>query len=192
MQCLIKSMNSQRNIRAFTLVEILAASACAIILIAIVYNFYNVVKKIYTDQASSQVLENGANIILSKMIEGGTESTGVFRLSQASTYSITTGLDCNGVIATTQLHFLDTGPLGTDNNDRWYALNNTCDEVIYHHPTTDKPAGADEVIYKAPEGANIAFSFWIDSVFVAGIDIQLTHNNATGAAATLVNVRNHL
>ena len=64
------------------LVEMLMAVAFSVLLMTGVYGFYTVASQSYSSGISGQTLQDGANIVLSKIIEGETESGVVYRLSQ--------------------------------------------------------------------------------------------------------------
>ncbi len=177
------------NKKAFTLVEIMVSTACTLALILAVYNFYNLTKQVYTSVLSRQTLQDGANIVLSKIIEGGTEPTGVFRLAQGASYCIGSGLSC-GTINASELHFW-----GTDSIERWYFLDNARTSLMYHHPTAANPAGADERVYAAPKGSILTLLFWIPTgnypAADVGVNVALTQNTITGSVTTQINLRNH-
>ena len=192
--CLIERMCIKMNKRAFTLIEVLIATAFSVVLILVVVTFYSVTRKVYSSGLSMQLLEDGANIVLSKIIEGKTEPGGVFRLAQAVSYCFGPGTNCTPS-SPNQLYFI-----GTDGINRWYHLNNTSTSLLYHHPTAGSPLGADEMIYTAPAGATLTLSFWpptaIDPNFKypaadVGITVTLTQNTVTGSVSTLVDLRNH-
>ncbi len=182
------------NRKAFTLAEVLIALAFSVSLMIVVTNFYSVTRKVFADGLSRQSLEDGAHIILSRIIGGKTEPGGVVRLAQAVEYCFGPGAGCLPS-SQHQLYFTCL-----DNISRWYRLDNTNTSLIYHHPTAASPAGEDEVIYIAPSGVTIALDFWsptaIDPNFrypagAVGVSVTLTQNSITGFASTLVNLRNH-
>ena len=86
--CLIKTMRTIMNNHAFTMVELMMAVAFTVLLMTGVYGFYNVSSQTYSAGISGQTLQDAANIALSQIIEGKTESTGVYRLSTAKSYYI--------------------------------------------------------------------------------------------------------
>lgn len=183
------------NKKAYTLVEIMVSLTLALIVIIGMFNFYNVTRQVYSSSISRQTLEQGANLVLSKMIEGGTEPGGVYRLMQGVSYCIGAGVSpsCHTAI-TSELHFW-----GPDGIERWYHLNSTNTSLLYHHPMASNTQGADEMIYTAPRGTTITLLFWIPAVnysaAVVGASVTLTQNvlgaTITGSATTLVNLRNH-
>ena len=172
-----------KNRKAQTLVELLITSVLVIILISSALGAFMLVKQIYSTSIAQANLQRDANIIMRKIIKGERESGGIFRLSEAVTYSIK---------SIGELHFV-----GTDNTERWYYLNNTGTSILYHHPGF---AVQDEVIYTAPPGAVITLRFWppSGSVFTnidVGIDVAVSQNilgkNISGSVTTIVNLRNH-
>ena len=183
------------NKKGFTLVEIMMATLISVVLFVGIFNFYYVSKSIYALGIARQALEDGAHVVVSKMIEGGTEAGGgTYRLAQGVSYCIGSGASC-GTVTTSELHFR-----GTDSIERWYSLNNTNTALIYHHPIAGSPGGADETIYTAPMGAAMTLLFWIPAVnnypaAAVGVNVTLTKNvfgkNVTGSAATVVTLRNH-
>ena len=174
------------NNRAFTLVEIMIAATIAVIVIGIVLGFYSFSNQAYSMGVSRQQLQDDANIILTKIIEGKSEPGGVFRLSEAVSYNI---------VGISELHFV-----GTDSIERWFSLDNSSTSIIYHHPTISSPAGEDETICRVPTGSTITLRFSIPSGaqytgVVIGIDAAETKNvsgnTISGSASTYVNIRNH-
>lgn len=177
-------MRKLMNKKAFTLVETILATAFTVVLVTVVVNFYNTTRIVNSAGTSGQVLQDGSNLVLAKIIEGKTEPTGVFRLAEAVSYSI---------VSLSELHFL-----GTDGTQRWYKLNGTSTQLLYHHPTSS--GTIDEVIYTVPTNATLTLRFWIPSVAnyaaaVIGIDAALTQTvlgrSISGSSSTIVNLRNH-
>ena len=170
--------------RAFTLAEVLVATVVATFLIGTVVVFSNAARQAYSGGISGENLQEGANIILAKIIEGGEEPGGVFRLSEATSYNLA------GI---SELHFI-----GTDSVERFFCLNNASTAVIYHHPTGS--GTMDQTIFTAPPGATITLRFSIPTGpqytgVVVGIDVALIQNFAgrtlSGSASTYVTIRNH-
>jgi len=160
------------------------AVAFTAILMIMVYNFYNATRAVYATGVAGQVLQDGVNTALSQMIQGKTEPTGVYRLSEAVSYTIT---------SLSEMHFV-----GTDGIERWYKLNAGATQLIYHHPTTN--GTVDEVIYQAPATAIMTLRFSIPTVAnysaaVVGIDLSIAQTVSgravSGAASTIVQLRNH-
>lgn len=214
-RCLIKNNN------AFSLVEMMIAVAFTVLLLTGVYGFYNVSNQSYSSGITGQTLQDGANIVLSKIIEGETESNVVYRLSSAVSYLIPNGsanalytcggasqaAPCNANNLSGELYYCQDSPcLGANDPQvpRWYYLNSTGTSIIYHHP---KAGGGtiDETIYTAPRGATLSLRFSPAAVGVPlnviEIDVALTKNLAanitnkklatSGAASTYVLLRNH-
>lgn len=172
------------NKNGFTLIETLMATVFTVLLVMVVVNFYNVSRVAYVTGVAGQTFQDGVHVMLSQIIQGKTEPGGVFRLSEATSYSI---------VNISELHFW-----GTDNVERWYRLNNTSTQLIYHHPTAS--GAVDEVIYTAPAGATITLRFSVPAVAnyassVVGVDIALSQTIngrvVTGSSSTIVHLRNH-
>ena len=103
------------NKKSFTLVEVMISTAILLVLMIFVFNFYNVTRVVYSRNLYQQMLTDGTNIMLGRIIEGKTEPSGVVRLAQAVSYCIGSGVNCAGV-SSSELHFW-----GTDNIERWYS-----------------------------------------------------------------------
>ena len=185
------------NKKAFTLVEILMATAITLILVVGMFNYYYVSKTAYITGLSKQMLADGANLVLSKISEGGIESGGgVYRLAQGVSYCIGSGTSPScGVVSTSELHFWCT-----DGIERWYRLGSGSASLIYHHPTTGNPSGADETVYTTPTGSTFStLLFCIPTgnypAANVGVSVTLAQNvsgkTITGSATTIVNLRNH-
>ncbi len=188
-------MRRHLNIYAHTLVEVMMATAFAVILFGAVYNSYSMVKQVYVSSTASQSLQSGANLILARIIQGGTESTGIFRLSEGVSYT---------VVSLSRLNFV-----GLDGNTRSYSLNGAGTQVIYSHPcgvcaTSSTVLGLanyiDEVIYTAPTGAaiNLRFSpptnpLYTGVYITVYVDLTQTVNGQTlsGSTSTMILLRNH-
>ncbi len=89
--CLIKPMRTTLNNNAFTLMELMMAVSFSVLLMTGIYGFYNASNQVYNSGVSEQNLQTAANIVLSKIIEGETESGVVYRLSTAASYMIPNG-----------------------------------------------------------------------------------------------------
>ena len=172
------------NNKAFTLVEIMIVLLISVITIGTVLSFFYFSNKAYSMGVSRQQLQDDANVILTKIIEGKSEPAGVFRLSEAVSYNI---------VGISELHFV-----GTDSIERWFSLDNSSASIIYHHPTAF--GTTDEIIYSVSTGATITLRFSIPtgaqySGVVIGIDAAITKNVSgniiSGSASTYVNIRNH-
>ncbi|MBF0618701.1 MAG: type II secretion system protein [Candidatus Omnitrophica bacterium] len=184
----------RNNNNAFTLVEMLLATACAVVLMVGVFNYNNILRTAFRLGLAGQVLQDGANIIVARIIQGAIEPGGIYRLSQGVSYCIGSGArpaSCSTPDAA-QLHYW-----GTDGVERWYYLNESRTAFIYHHPTPLSPGGDDEILYHAPVGATITLYFWplAASNKDVGVSVALVQNifgsPVTGSLTTLVNLRNH-
>src|SRR5665213_2472258 len=89
--CLTKPMRAPMNHHGFTLVEMMMAVAFSVLLLTGVYGFYNASSQSFSSGISGQNFQDGANIVLSKIIEGESESGVVYRLSTAVSYMIPNG-----------------------------------------------------------------------------------------------------
>jgi Tfp pilus assembly protein PilE len=191
------------NNKGFNLVELMMAVAFSLLLMTAVYGFYNIARQSYFSGISGQSLQDGANIVLSKIIEGKSESNVVYRLSTAVSYMIPNN-------STGDLYYCQVSPCTSgDLTARRYYLNTTVDakgaityQVIYHHP---KAGGGtiDEMIYTAPNGSILTLRFSPAAVGtpanVLEIDVALNQNlsqkansrTISGTASTFVLIRNH-
>jgi hypothetical protein len=213
--CLIKNNN------AFTLVEMMIAVGFSVVLMTGVYGFYNASSQAYSSGISGQNLQDGANIILSKIIEGETESNVVYRLATSASYMVPNGVGtalytcgsgtkvapCNTSNTSGELYYCQDSLCSTgDATARWYYLNSTGTSVIYHHPKTGGGT-TEETIYAAPTGSSINLRFspaqnnGVVIPNVLEVDVDLAKNlsptitNArlatSGGASTFVLMRNH-
>jgi len=206
--CLTKLMCTKMNNKAFTIVELMLAVGFSVLLLTGVYGFYTAASQVYSSGIAGQSLQDGANIILSKIIEGQSESGTVYRLSTSETY---------GIPNSNIIYFCQDNPLippcGTsDSTVRWYTLDPTSTSLRYYHPTSN-PLGYD-VIYTAPKNTTITLRFspaqepnplppptTITIPNVIEIDVALTENllpnvtnnrlAASGSASTFVLLRDH-
>lgn len=172
------------NEKAFTLTELIISAALTVTFTAVILTALIVSKQICNFVTTEQGLQQAATAVLGKIITGGSEPTGTFRLSEATLF------DCPGTSGTV-LNFT-----GTDTIVRSYFLNGS--SIIYQHPG----AGGvlqNEVIYTVPPNLNLTLRFW--SVVVGeprvGIYIGLTRPTTgqdravSGSVGTTVNIRNH-
>ena len=204
--CLTRSIATPLSNRAFTLIELMTAVAFTVLLLTGVYGFYNASSQSYSSGITAQSLQDGANIVLSKIIEGSTESNVVFRLSTSTSYYIPN--------SNTLYYCQDSPCTAADPTARWYTLDPTHTKVLYYHPTSN-PLGYD-VIYSAPDGSsffnsttnsptlrfsNATFNsqplpnvIEIDVALIQNLSSNVTNNrlSASGAASTFVLLRNHL
>ncbi len=209
------------NNKAFSLVELMMAVTFSVLLLTGVYGFYNVSSQSYSSGISGQTLQDGTNIVLSKIIGGGTESSVVYRLATSVSYMIPNGsanalyscggapqvAPCNTNNTSGELYYCQDSPcLGANDPKvpRWYYLNSAGTAVIYHHPASSGGT-IEENIYTAPAGSTLTLRFSPAAVStplnVVEIDVALTKNLSanitnkrlatTGAASTFVLLRNH-
>ena len=208
------------NDKAFTLVELMMAVAFSALLMTGVFGFYNVANQAYSSGITAQTLQDGANIVLSKIIEGEAESGVVYRLATSVSYMIPNGAGsalytcggatqaapCNANNPSGELYYCQdsTCTSGDDASSRWYYLNSTGTAVIYHHPASSGGT-VDETLYTAPAGSTMKLRFSPAAVNtplnVVEIDVALTQNlppgstnnllATSGAASTFVLLRNH-
>ena len=161
------------NNKAFNLVELMMAVSFSVLLMAAVYGFYNAASQSYSSGISGQTLQDGADIVLSKIIEGEIESGVVYRLSTAVSYMIPNGstnylytcggspqtAPCNTSNTSGELYYCqDSTCTATDSTARWYYLNSAGTAVIYHHPATGGGT-IEENIYTAPKGSTLTLRF---------------------------------
>ena len=213
-------MHTPMNNKAFSLVELMMAVAFSVLLMTGVFGFYNAASQTYSSGVSGQTLQDGADIVLSKIIQGETESNTVYRLSTAVSYLIPNGsanelyscggapqgTPCNAGNFFSELYYCQDSPCAGSNDAtaRWYYLNNSGTAIIYHHPRSGGGA-IDETLYTAPAGSTMTLRFSPAAVStplnVVEIDVALTQNLAagitnqrlavSGAASTFVLLRNH-
>lgn len=213
-RCLTKNHN------AFTMVELMMAVAFSVLLLIGVYGFYNVSSQSYSSGISGQTLQEGANIVLSKITEGETESGTVYRLATGTSYMIPNGSanelyscgsspqvsPCNMNDPFSELYYCQDSPCNgaSDPTARWYYLNSAGTSVIYHHPASNSGT-IEENIYTAPTGSALTLRFSpaavntplnvveIDVAFTQVLSANITNQKlaATGAASTYVLLRDH-
>jgi len=200
-------MNIKMNNKAFTLIELMAAVAFSVLLMTGVYGFYNVSSQTYNAGISGQTLQSSANTVISKIIEGESESGTVYRLTTAVSFMIPNGVgtalySCGGA---TQISPCNTNdPFGelyycqvssclgaADPNARWYYINSIGTSVCYHHPwigTFSVACKGDQQIFVAPEGSSLTLRFSapylgtppIPSSKVVEVDVALIKNLSPG------------
>ena len=170
--------------RGFTLMELLVAVGLSAMFTGLVLAALVSARQICTSITADQDLQQTANVVMNKIIKGGSEPGGTFRLSEATSYTIAN---------ISELHFV-----GTDGIERRYFLDNTGKELWYRHPGTG--GTSDELIYKAPTGTTLTLRFWTlaGSTYTnitIGIDFGLSKivngRNVVGSATTMINIRNH-
>ena len=171
--------------KGFTLVELLVAISLSALFTGFLFAALISSRQICISSTANQELQQNANVIMNKIIKGGSEPGGIFRLSEAISYTIAN---------ISELHFI-----GIDGIERRYFLNNAGKSLMYRHPTA---AGTqDEVLYVAPTGTTLTLRFWTlaGSAYTnitVGIDVGLARvvngRNVTGSATTMINIRNHV
>ena len=121
--------------KAFSITELMVASALLILLLASALSGFVLLKRVFAEDLAKAMFQRDAAIVISKIIDGKAVSGGV-RLSEASSVSFYAG---------------DTGKLkfvGTDGVNRTYYHNNGGTNVLY---TDDN--NIQKTIYTAPPGA---------------------------------------
>ena len=177
--CLTKPIRVAMDNKAFSFVEMVLAVGFSVLLLTGVYGFYTASSQSYSSGISGQNLQDGADIVISKIIEGGTESGVVYRLSTANSFMIPNGsanslytcggvaqiAPCNANNLSGEIYYCfnaqtaDSPCVGSsDPNARWYYLNSTGTSVIYHHPTTGGGT-VEQVIYTAPPKTTMTLRF---------------------------------
>ena len=209
-------MRKLLNKNAFTMIEMMMAVGFSVLLLTGVYGFYNAASQSYSSGISSQILQDGANIVISKIMEGQWEAqtSAVYRVSTSAAYYIPNNLS-------NILYFCQDNPLEdpctpTERSVRSYTVDASNQHVLYYHPTSN-PLGYD-IIYTAPAGStlNVRFSpaqqpnptpppAYTTIPNVIEIDVALLQNlsstgatnkrtsttSGSGAATTFVLLRNH-
>ena len=170
--------------KGFTLVELLVVTGLSAVFTGLILAALISSRQVCTSVTADQDLQQTANMVLNKIIKGGSETGGTFRLSEATSYTIAT---------ISELHFV-----GTDGTERRYFLDNTGKALWYRHPGAG--GTVDELIYRAPAATTLTLRFWpvagasYTNVTI-GIDFGLSKlvNGRTiaGSASTLINIRNH-
>ena len=172
--CLTKPMRTLMDHHAFTLTEMMIAVAFSVLLLTGVYNFFNTSRQVYVSGVSAQTLQNAADTVLNKIIEGESESGTVYRLSTAVSYMIPNGsanalyscggspqsTPCNTSNTFSELYYCQDSPCtgSSDPTARWYYLDGTSTSVIYHHPNSSGGT-VEENIYTAPTGSSLTLRF---------------------------------
>jgi hypothetical protein len=204
---------------AFTLTELMVAVAFSVILLTGVCGFYSVSSQTYSSGISGEGLQDAANIVIKKTLEGESESGTVYRLATGVSYMIPNGVGaalytcggatqaapCNANNATGEIYYCQDSPCSTaDATARWYYLNSAGTSIIYHHPASGGGT-VEETIYKAPKGSTMSLRFSPAAVSIPAnvveIDVALSQNlpsnvtnkrlAVTGAASTFILLRNH-
>jgi hypothetical protein len=145
--------------------------ACTVLLMTGVYGFFNSAKQSYSSGLSGANLQDGANLVISKIVEGESESGVVYRLSTAMSYMVPSGIanymyTCGGIPQTApcnvnwpfgELYYCQDSPCTSGDATRWYYLNSNGTAVMYHHPKTGG-GFIDETLYQIPSGSNTSMS----------------------------------
>ncbi len=192
-------MRRSLNITAFSLLETLMAVAFTSIMFVAVYNTYNMAKQAYNSGIAGQALQDGANLILARIIQGGTEPTGIYRLSEGVSYT---------PINSSRINFV-----GVDGLTRSYSTNGgagDATQVIYSHPcgacaTSSTVLGlanyVDEIIYRAPTGAIINLTFdpgtnplytGVSVTVYVALQQNVGGRTVSGTTSTMILLRNHI
>jgi hypothetical protein len=202
--------------KAITLTEMMIAIAFTVFLMMGVYGFYNVAGQNYTSGIKGQTLQDGANIVLNKIVKGDEETGVVYRLETGDTYLIPNGVGtalytcggaaqsapCNATWVSSELYYCQDSPcLPTDATARWYYLNSTGTSIMYHYP--GEANNTDKSIYTAPTGSSLVLRFMaapsltnvlrIDAALTTNLAANITNLRlaASGAVTTYVLLRNH-
>ena len=171
--------------KGFTLAELLVVIGLSVLFAGLIFAALISSRQICTSNTANQELQQTANVIMNKIIKGGSEPGGIFRLSEATSYTI---------VNISELHFI-----GIDGIERRYFLNNAGASLMYRHPTAN--GTQDEMLYVAPAGTTLTLRFWTlaGSTYAnitVGIDVGLARvvngRNVTGSATTMINIRNHV
>lgn len=183
-RCLKHERSQLLNNKGFTLAELLVAIGLSALFTGVIFAALASSRQICASVTADQDLQQTANVIMNKLIKGGSESGAIFRLSEAKSYTI---------ISISELHFV-----GADNIERRYFLSNTGTELRYRHPVGGSTS--DELIYRAPPGTTLTVRFWPlagnnYTNITVGIDVGLSKmvngRNVIGSATTMINIRNH-
>ena len=168
-----------RGRKGFTLMELLITVSLSALLTGAILAALTTSRQVCTTVTADQDLQQTANVIMNKIIKGAAETGGIFRFSEAVSYTITSISDLSFV--------------GTDGSTRRYFQNSN--ELWYHHPVAGSVS--DELLYRAPAGTTLTVRFWPESTNITvGIDVGLSKTvsgrTATGSATTLITIRNHV
>lgn len=200
-------MNTRLNHNAFTLIESTMAIGFTVLLMAAVYGFYNTSAQVYSTGIIGQTLQDGANTVIRKIIEGQTEAGITYSLATSASYYIPTGN--SNVLYFCQDNSLTNPCSPSDTTARWYALDPSRTSLRYYHPTANfigydviytAPTGttltlrfAPPPLPKPPEVGNQAVEVEISVVLTQNVSAETTNNKvaASGTAITNVLLRNH-
>jgi hypothetical protein len=214
--CLINNICKIPGQKAITLTEMLIAISFTVFLMMGVYGFYNTASQNYTSGVKGQSLQDGANIVVNKIVKGDIESGVVYRLETGNSYLIPNGVGtalytcggaaqippCNANWTSSELYYCQDNPCTpSDATARWYYLNSAGTSVMYHYP--NEPNNTDLSIYTAPTGSSLVLRFVsapslsnvvrIDSALTSNLAANVTNLRlaASGAVTTYVLLRNH-
>jgi len=167
--------------KGFTLMELLVTVGLSVLFTGVVLAALITSRQLCTSISSIQDLQQTANVVMNKIIKGSGETGGIFRLSEAVSYTITSLSDLSFV--------------GTDGTTRRYYLSNANTELRYSHPVNGSTT--NELIYRAPAGTTLTLRFWAQVTNITvGIDVGLSKTvngrTVTGSATTVITIRNHV
>lgn len=181
-----------------------------------VFGFYDVASQSYNSGISGQNLQDGANLVLSKITKGDLESALIYRLDTGESYLVPNGVGsalytcggaqqsapCNTTWTSSELYYCQDSPCTPgDSTARWYYLNSAGTAIKYHYP--GEASNQDITLYSAPTGSSMSLRFAsaTASTNVVRIDAALTKNlfagvtnlrlASSGAVTTFVLLRNH-
>ena len=129
--------------KAFSLTELLIASAILVTLLASTLTGFVLLKNIFAANNAKAGFQRDAEVIVSKIIEGKGDPSGI-RLSEAA--SVAPSGDGSS------LTFV--GPAGVDVVSRTYSLSGDRTSILYSDQN-----GQQKIIYKAPQGATVGLTF---------------------------------
>lgn len=173
--------------KGYTLAEVLMSGAIAAMFMGVLIAALLASRQVCTRISAQQGLQQQVNVIMNKIVKGGTEPGGVtIRLDEASQCTIN---------SLTSLTFQMSDAAGA--TQRTYSLNNAGNSILYNHPTA---AGIqNEVLYNAPTGATLTLRFWppagvASGATAVGIDVALIQtilgSSVSASATTMINLRN--
>ena len=170
-----------REHKGFTLIELLVTVGLSVLFTGVVLAALTASRQLCTSISANQDLQQTANVVMNKIIKGSGETGGIFRLSEAVSYTRTSLSDLSFV--------------GTDGTTRRYFLTNANTELRYSHPVNG--SATNELVYKAPAGTTLTLRFWPDVTNISlGIDVGLSKTvngrTVTGSATTVITIRNHV
>ena len=194
----------------------LVAISFTVFLMMGVFGFYDVASQSYNSGISGQNLQDGANLMLSKITKGDKEAGVIYRLDTGQSYLVPNGVgsalytcggaqqaaSCNTTWTSSELYYCQDNPCTpSDPTARWYYLNSAGTAIKYHYP--GEANNLDITLYTAPTGSSMSLRFASAtlSANVVRIDAALTKNlfagvtnlrmATSGAVTTFVLLRNH-